>query len=97
MNTNCPNCGAPITGTNCEYCGTVFHPEEERRRIAACQEFADKKAALELQIAQIRMDDMLIQSIQPVFMPQNSYSHKTDIITKAILDSTYLNMRKVNW
>lgn len=21
---NCPNCGAPITGTECEYCGTLF-------------------------------------------------------------------------
>lgn len=22
--TNCPNCGAPVHGTKCEYCGTVF-------------------------------------------------------------------------
>ena len=22
--TNCPNCGAPITGLQCEYCGTMF-------------------------------------------------------------------------
>lgn len=22
--TNCPNCGAVITGPQCEYCGTVF-------------------------------------------------------------------------
>lgn len=22
--TNCPNCGAPIRGPECEYCGTVF-------------------------------------------------------------------------
>ena len=22
--TNCPNCGAVITGNECEYCGTVF-------------------------------------------------------------------------
>ena len=21
---NCPNCGAPITGTKCEYCGSLF-------------------------------------------------------------------------
>ena len=21
---NCPNCGAPITGSKCEYCGTDF-------------------------------------------------------------------------
>ena len=23
--SNCPNCGAPITGVRCEYCGTVFY------------------------------------------------------------------------
>lgn len=22
--TNCPNCGAPITSSKCEYCGTDF-------------------------------------------------------------------------
>ena len=22
---NCPNCGAPITGSECEYCGSVFY------------------------------------------------------------------------
>lgn len=22
--SNCPNCGAPITSTQCEYCGTMF-------------------------------------------------------------------------
>ena len=22
---NCPNCGAPITGIRCEYCGTMFY------------------------------------------------------------------------
>lgn len=26
---NCPNCGAPITGDKCEYCGTVFMDREE--------------------------------------------------------------------
>ena len=26
---NCPNCGAPITGNVCEYCGTVFETEDE--------------------------------------------------------------------
>lgn len=24
VDTNCPNCGAPITKSQCEYCGTVF-------------------------------------------------------------------------
>ena len=25
LGSNCPNCGAPITGARCEYCGTVFY------------------------------------------------------------------------
>ena len=25
---NCPNCGAPRTGTICEYCGTVFYNQD---------------------------------------------------------------------
>lgn len=27
---NCPNCGAPIVGDSCEYCGTVFAKRETR-------------------------------------------------------------------
>lgn len=27
--TNCPNCGAPIRGLVCEYCGTVFDRSSE--------------------------------------------------------------------
>lgn len=27
---NCPNCGAPITGDKCEYCGTVFHIKQHK-------------------------------------------------------------------
>ena len=26
--TNCPNCGAPVNGSICEYCGTKFTQEE---------------------------------------------------------------------
>lgn len=25
---NCPNCGAPISGSACEYCGTVFRKKK---------------------------------------------------------------------
>ena len=25
MRNNCPNCGAPIEGARCAYCGTVFY------------------------------------------------------------------------
>ncbi len=30
--TNCPNCGAPLAGCRCEYCGTVDTSAEKRMR-----------------------------------------------------------------
>lgn len=30
MITNCPNCGAPIVGNECEYCGTIFNDIQEK-------------------------------------------------------------------
>ena len=60
METNCPNCGAPITGIQCEYCGTVFHDDEYNKLLA-------KQAALELQANQARMNAMLSESLQPAY------------------------------
>lgn len=31
VQTNCPNCGAPITSHKCEYCGTVFDRDKEEQ------------------------------------------------------------------
>ena len=28
--SNCPNCGAPIVGNKCEYCGTIFNDIREK-------------------------------------------------------------------
>ena len=28
--SNCPNCGAPIVGNKCEYCGTIFNDMHEQ-------------------------------------------------------------------
>lgn len=30
METNCPNCGAPLVGGRCEYCGTLSPDAEEK-------------------------------------------------------------------
>lgn len=35
----CPNCGAPITGSNCEYCGTVFDADADSRRFVRLDNF----------------------------------------------------------
>jgi len=30
MISNCPNCGAPIVGNKCEYCGTIFNDIQKK-------------------------------------------------------------------
>lgn len=39
--TNCPNCGAPITGSVCEYCGTRHDTGITIRCAPASQIFCD--------------------------------------------------------
>lgn len=29
--TNCPNCGAPVQGAVCEYCGTHFEKQPQKQ------------------------------------------------------------------
>lgn len=45
--TNCPNCGAPITSHQCEYCGTVFytHKRCEHNDILANHKVAERLLA----------------------------------------------------
>lgn len=67
MMTNCPNCGAPITGRRCEYCGTVFSENTTEidelidDLISDCNEYS-KKLAIEheqaLQMLATLMDEM---------------------------------------
>lgn len=52
--TNCPNCGAPISGSICEYCGTVFP--------ANIDKFAGKPSLL------ISFDDDGIMYIQGMYV-----------------------------
>ena len=33
---NCPNCGAPVSGDVCEYCGTIF--AEHNKKLKALEE-----------------------------------------------------------
>ena len=39
--SNCPNCGAPITGDRCEYCGTVFRKEKQESKRIEDDDLAD--------------------------------------------------------
>ena len=56
---NCPNCGAPITGDHCEYCGTVFKQEEPGTAL-----YADNRLICVLyENQQIEMNAKLIERL----------------------------------
>ena len=52
--TNCPNCGAPITGPKCEYCGTVHNFEPVAKKPRAPVGHDDYCGAIE-RLEQIRV------------------------------------------
>lgn len=57
---NCPNCGAPITGDKCEYCGSNFgHLNSEIRRLQ------NETQAIRLQMEQEHMLAVAIGVLTP--------------------------------
>lgn len=59
-NCNCPNCGAPITGPICEYCGSVLNNGEAER----IKQFAKAKWAWEESVIQAELMRNLLQQSQ---------------------------------
>lgn len=44
--TNCHNCGAPITGSTCEYCGTRFNIRVAEEPVTFSISISEMNAAL---------------------------------------------------
>lgn len=49
---NCPNCGAPIEGFQCKYCGTILQEKQEKFQTIA------------LEINKLILEDSLINTRQ---------------------------------
>ena len=58
--TNCPNCGAPIKGNRCEYCGTVFGPTDDDLD-SLRKELRQK----ELELANARQSEQILSGLRP--------------------------------
>lgn len=56
---NCPNCGAPIEGFQCKYCGTVLQEEREQ-----FQALADEIHKLMLEDSLINARQQTIDELQ---------------------------------
>ena len=52
---NCPNCGAPIRGDVCEYCGTISPLYDEKR-----QEYESRIAKLNAELESAKQSDYLL-------------------------------------
>lgn len=56
--TNCPNCGAPLVGGRCEYCGTLSPDAEKKIQELRRQIY---------EISQYKMASDAISKITPLF------------------------------
>lgn len=61
---SCPNCGAPITGWRCEYCGTVFEgePATVRLSLELCKQQIEWIRRAQMQIEET---SRIIRAIRP--------------------------------
>lgn len=61
---SCPNCGAPITGWRCEYCGTVFErePASVRLSLELCKQQIERDLRTHMQIEEA---SRIIGAIRP--------------------------------
>ena len=48
--TNCPNCGAVITGPKCEYCGTRFTESYKSDEVEKFRKLNDERYLLECEL-----------------------------------------------
>lgn len=61
---SCPNCGAPITGWQCEYCGTVFEgePASVQLSLELCKQQIERDLRAHMQIGEA---SRIIRAIRP--------------------------------
>ena len=66
--TNCPNCGAVITGPKCEYCDTIFDIKctGYTSTIEAVKELEKYNNLLRQQIVVKEMYDSAIRTVQKI-------------------------------
>ncbi len=90
---NCPNCGAPIVGERCEYCGTVFYDFSCIDVNSPCWikiRYGDNVFAAKMYVAELDFglhDDYCFGRNLLGEMPRHNVSH-----TKATLDLKLVTM-----
>lgn len=75
--TNCPNCGAPVTGPICEYCGSVLDQAElDRQEQKQAQELAEKQRLYEQALRQWQQTQIKAELDQSIMNRMNYYGYQ---------------------
>lgn len=69
---NCPNCGAPIIGNSCEYCGTIFVDRKASEIEKANQLYSDAIARLNMYKLNQQACDLRTAMMQARMATQNA-------------------------
>ena len=67
LKCNCPNCGAPINGHTCEYCGTILDPiamEKEQNELSSLE---TELKYLQAQLSQAEQSATLLTGFSNLF------------------------------
>ena len=65
MLTNCPNCGAPVRGSKCEYCGTVLDWGEYKAAERELSEIRRQMCFYRLAISRAELGSLLVEQVAP--------------------------------
>ena len=84
---NCPNCGAPISGSKCEYCGTTF----SENRDDDISDLNEKIRLAMINISQYEQTHNILNSIGP--FRYNDIRQSTQASINELNQFQYQNLR----
>lgn len=93
---NCPNCGAPIKGSKCEYCGTVFEKPDDiyKTNIFYADDLIIKEiSASIISASQASQTNMLLNSLNAGLLSHNDIRQSTQASIDELNRFQYQNLR----
>lgn len=93
---NCPNCGAPINGSKCEYCGTVFEKSDdiyETNILYADNLLIEELSAAIISASQTSQTNMILNSLNAGLFSQNDIRQSTQTSIDELNRFQYQNLR----
>ena len=74
--TNCPNCGAPITGPKCEYCDTIFIDEKKEAIAECCNHMCDCSGSLIIKMKELWSAEKTKELYEEAIKAMKKYSER---------------------